>query len=573
MKQYGQLNDTFYFWFAGNDTSGSGGDGASPAADVRLAGAAADAAPVYSPTPILLSHASYPAGAYEIAIAATAANGFSSTNTYAVFCTLAIDSQNPTGFVGSFDLKPIEANTIHLGWVSQSLMDLKDFADAGYDPSTNKVQGVVLCDTTTTNTDMVGTNNAALAATALSNTVWTNTKAGFIDASIQTVDTVADGIQTDLSNATDGLGALKSLIDTVDGVVDDILVDTGTTLPARFDGVEGATFVTGTDSLEALRNRGDAEWITATGFNTVVPDAAGVAATPAEVATALSNIHLDHLLAVDYDPASKPGVATALLNELIESDGGVSRYTANALEQAPSAGMNPNVLIDTTIASVTDQTHFTLTDGSNDNDAYKDQAIVLYDASDSDYPSIRVCDGYVGSTKTITLDSAPDFTIVGGDGCKAFVTAPGTTAPTVGQIRTEMEGAGYKLATIEADTNELQTNQGNWLTATGFATSGALSTHDGKLDTVDTNVDAILVDTGTTLPATLTDIEGATFVTGTDSLEAIRNRGDSAWTTGAGGSRIQQLHHSHRGRINSDAEGGRHNIGLRRFDENGHAEI
>ena len=41
---------------------------------------------------------------------------------------------------------------------------------------------------------------------------------------------------------------------------------------------------------------------------------------------------------------------------------------------------------------------------------------------------------------------------------------------------------------ILVDTNELQTNQGNWLTATGFATSGALAT-------VDANVDLILADT------------------------------------------------------------------------------
>lgn len=115
MKQYATLDDSVYFWFAANDTSGSGGDGATPAADVRLAGAAADAAPVYSPTPVLLSHASYPAGAYEIAIAATAANGFAADNTYAVFCTLAIDAQNPTGFVGSFDLKPVEANATQIG--------------------------------------------------------------------------------------------------------------------------------------------------------------------------------------------------------------------------------------------------------------------------------------------------------------------------------------------------------------------------------------------------------------------------------------------------------------------------
>lgn len=35
--------------------------------------------------------------------------------------------------------------------------------------------------------------------------------------------------------------------------------------------------------------------------------------------------------------------------------------------------------------------------------------------------------------------------------------------------------------------------------------------------------------------ATLDSMSGATFNTATDSLEAIRNRGDAAWTTGAGG--------------------------------------
>lgn len=56
----------------------------------------------------------------------------------------------------------------------------------------------------------------------------------------------------------------------------------------------------------------------------------------AEVDTALADIHLDHLLAATYDPASKPGAADALLNELVESDSGVSRFTANSLEQAPT---------------------------------------------------------------------------------------------------------------------------------------------------------------------------------------------------------------------------------------------
>lgn len=39
-----------------------------------------------------------------------------------------------------------------------------------------------------------------------------------LDASIATVDTVVDGIQTDLDNGTDGLGALKTLIDALNDI-------------------------------------------------------------------------------------------------------------------------------------------------------------------------------------------------------------------------------------------------------------------------------------------------------------------------------------------------------------------
>jgi len=61
----------------------------------------------------------------------------------------------------------------------------------------------------------------------------------------------------------------------------------------------------------------------------------------AQCDASIETYHLDHLLAVDYDPTSKPGTATALLNELVENDGGVSRFTENALEQAPTGGSAP----------------------------------------------------------------------------------------------------------------------------------------------------------------------------------------------------------------------------------------
>lgn len=105
--QHATIGDTVYFWFAANDTSGSGGDGASPLFDVREAGAAASAIPLLSGTPSLLSHANYPAGCHEIAVAATVGNGFAADDTFGVFCTLAVDSQNPSGFVGSCTLTPL----------------------------------------------------------------------------------------------------------------------------------------------------------------------------------------------------------------------------------------------------------------------------------------------------------------------------------------------------------------------------------------------------------------------------------------------------------------------------------
>lgn len=75
---------------------------------------------------------------------------------------------------------------------------------------------------------------------------------------------------------------------------------------------------------------------------TAIPwNAAWDAEVQSEVQDAIEVNHLDHLLAATYDPASKPGAADALLNELVGDDGGVSQFTANALELAPTGGSAP----------------------------------------------------------------------------------------------------------------------------------------------------------------------------------------------------------------------------------------
>ena len=63
----------------------------------------------------------------------------------------------------------VRADVEGIGADAQSATDLKDFADAGYDPATNKVQGVVLVDTLTThtgNTVQTGDSFARLGAPA-----------------------------------------------------------------------------------------------------------------------------------------------------------------------------------------------------------------------------------------------------------------------------------------------------------------------------------------------------------------------------------------------------------------------
>ena len=104
----------------------------------------------------------------------------------------------------------LKADLTQIGGVTQSATDLKNFADAGYNPSTNKVTGVLLTDTCTTNTDMAGTNNAALATTALTDATWTDAKAAFLDASIAGLNDIS--VANIIAGITDGTLDLQEMM-------------------------------------------------------------------------------------------------------------------------------------------------------------------------------------------------------------------------------------------------------------------------------------------------------------------------------------------------------------------------
>jgi hypothetical protein len=162
-----------------------------------------------------------------------------------------------------------------------------------------------------------------------------------------------------------------------------------------------------------------------------------------EAEEALATYNLDHLLAVaDADDVVDNSVIAKLASKGATADWSTFVNTTDSLQGIReegdaswgSAGANPNVLLTSEISSVTDQTTLVLVDGATFNDAYNDQAIVIYDDSNSDYPSVRVVTAYNGTTKTVTLDSAPDFTVGDDDSVRIFATAPGTSAPTAAQV-------------------------------------------------------------------------------------------------------------------------------------------
>lgn len=129
---------------------------------------------------------------------------------------------------------------------------------------------------------------------------------------------------------------LTSALTTV-GSIGKLLVDNiNATISSRSSHSASDVWAVATRLLTAGTNIVLAKGTGVTGFNDL-----SAAQVNSEVDTALADIHLDHLLANTYDPASKPGAADALLNELVEDDGGVARFTANSLEQAPTGGSAP----------------------------------------------------------------------------------------------------------------------------------------------------------------------------------------------------------------------------------------
>lgn len=83
-----------------------------------------------------------------------------------------------------------------------------------------------------------------------------------------------------------------------------------------------------------------------------------------------------------------------------------------------------NVLLDTTINVVTDNSHFTINNPINDNSALFNSSARFFQASSLD-PSFRDVTSYVGATGAVILESDTDYDLTSGDRVIFYQTARG----------------------------------------------------------------------------------------------------------------------------------------------------
>ena len=346
---------------------------------------------------------------------------------------------------------------------------------------TGSVVSVDLVDVTTTNSDMRGTDSAA-TATALA-----------------TVDTVVDGIQTDLSNGTDGLGAIKAetaliltdtaeigaagagltvlatatALATVDTVVDGIqtdlsngtdglgaikaetaliLVDTGTTLEAHLTDIKGGTFSGATDSLEAVRDRGDAAWTTGAGGT---PPQLLQSTTIATLATQVSFT----LTAGSADDDAYNGAVVVVTDQSTATQkavGSVSDYTGST--KTITLSSDPAIF-----TMATGDTIDVIANASTAPTAAQNRAEM-----DSNSTKLALIVGDTGELQTdwanggrldLLLDAIPTTAMRGTDNA-ATATALATVDTVVDGIQTDLSNGTDGLGAIKAETALILTDTG-----------------------------------------------------------------------------------------------------------------
>ena len=232
-----------------------------------------------------------------------------------------------TGYAGTGNVIPtvttltnlpaITANWLTATGIAADAITAAKIADGAIDTATfasgATLPRVTLVDTCTTNTDMRGTDNAALAATALSTAVWTATIAGRIDVAVSTrLSPLIAGRQIAVAATT---GIVTAELDSASRLA---IWNTLTTETFTADSFGELLIISDGTNGRAVK---------VTGANHIAADVHDCQADGLSGSTEIAAINT---------------FATRVTTGLVQ-DGAVYQFTANMLELAPSGGGGSSV--------------------------------------------------------------------------------------------------------------------------------------------------------------------------------------------------------------------------------------
>jgi hypothetical protein len=319
-----------------------------------------------------------------------------------------------------------------------------------------------------------------------------------LNASVSTLDTAVDAIATTIGVAGAGLTACTTAVGfatptnitagTITTVTNLTNLPAAAALEATLTAIKGATFAGATDSLEAIRDRGDAAWATATGFATPTNITAGTITTVTNLTNAPANGDLTAAMKSSVTAAvpTVANIADGVWDEVVTT--GAHDTATFAGKQLLSANNGAPIAASAIADAVWDEV---VTTGAHDTATFAGKQ--LLDAGGAGTPP----------TKEEIADAVWNEVLH-------------TDHEVSGSASVLLQGVDTDVDTILADTGELQTNQGNWLTATGFATPTNITA--GTITTVSGNVTGSV---GSVSGDTKQTADVATLVTAVATIDTV----------------------------------------------------
>jgi len=262
----------------------------------------------------------------------------------------------------------------------------------------------------------------------------------------------------------------------------------------------------------------------------------------AQVNAGLVALGLDHLVSATVAGAdvADNSIVARLASKSATADWDTYNQTTDSLEAIADTTANETSLLSTTIAGKTNSTTYSLTVGPEDDDSLLNQTVVFRDVSTADQLSVRKITSWSGSTKTMVVDSDPDFIVVATDKVEVYAT---TMPPTAVQVRAEIDSNSTRLATNATNVSAVITTQGSHTTTLAAVKTetdkiaatqttvnanatnlGLVKTETDKLPATITKIDAVKTETDK-VPATITKIDG--IKTETDKVPATITKVDA----------------------------------------------